>query len=431
MNGPLDAVAPATGQSFSHRVFLAGQATSLLGEGLSILAVPLLVLQITRSPIASALAAAPRTIGYLVAGLPAGPIIDRLNPWTVLITTDIVRAAVFLTLYLLTITTTVPAWVIIMLAALAGAAAVFFDTALAVTVQDVFTGPRLIRANSLLETATQASLVLGPALVGALAVTAGIEVGLLVTSFTFLVSLMTLFTVSGRQRSRTGRPSATRTSWRKVGHEFTEGLAYLRATRIILALTIVQAVINLCLAVEKLVIFFATQTLAAAAFWSGIVVAAGGAGGVLGAITAPPVTARLGQMRVVVLSVALIGVTLAAMGPATSVWWLAAANLVLVWATVLPSVVIRTMRQQIVPRALLGRVTSTARVIFLAVTPIGAVLASAVTDLAHDSPRPAFVGAGAIILLTVAIAWNRELHRYQQDTPITSGVPAPPSDNTS
>jgi hypothetical protein len=51
-------------------VFLAGQAVSLLGDGLAILAIPLLVLQLTRSPVAAGLASAPRTIGYLRSSWP-------------------------------------------------------------------------------------------------------------------------------------------------------------------------------------------------------------------------------------------------------------------------------------------------------------------------------------------------------------------------
>ena len=44
------------------RIFLGGQAVSMLGDGLAALAIPLLVLQLTGSPVAAALAAAPRVL---------------------------------------------------------------------------------------------------------------------------------------------------------------------------------------------------------------------------------------------------------------------------------------------------------------------------------------------------------------------------------
>ena len=55
------------------RVFLGVQAVSMLGDGLAILAVPLLVLQLTRSPMAAVLASLPGSVGYLTAGLPGRP----------------------------------------------------------------------------------------------------------------------------------------------------------------------------------------------------------------------------------------------------------------------------------------------------------------------------------------------------------------------
>jgi len=39
------------GVSWPSRVFLSGQAVSLLGDGLAVLAIPLLVLGLTRSPL--------------------------------------------------------------------------------------------------------------------------------------------------------------------------------------------------------------------------------------------------------------------------------------------------------------------------------------------------------------------------------------------
>jgi len=48
-------------------VFLSGQAVSLLGDGLAALAIPLLVLGLTRSPLISALSAATVRLVFLTA----------------------------------------------------------------------------------------------------------------------------------------------------------------------------------------------------------------------------------------------------------------------------------------------------------------------------------------------------------------------------
>jgi len=92
------------------RVFLGGQAVSMLGDGLAILAVPLLVLQLTGSPVAAVLASLPGSVGYLAAGLPAGVLVDRVDPWLVLISGDVIRALIFFALFLLTGSPRVSAW---------------------------------------------------------------------------------------------------------------------------------------------------------------------------------------------------------------------------------------------------------------------------------------------------------------------------------
>src|SRR6266487_3618020 len=124
------------GVSWPSRVFLSGQAVSLLGDGLAVLAIPLLVLGLTRSPLISALSAASTTLGYLAVGLPAGVLVDRLDAWRVLVVTDATRAVAFAGLYLLWVTGAARLWVIMTIALAAGAASVFFETALVIVVKD-------------------------------------------------------------------------------------------------------------------------------------------------------------------------------------------------------------------------------------------------------------------------------------------------------
>ena len=135
----------------------------MLGDGLALLAIPLLVLRLTRSPVAAVLASLPGSVGYLAAGLPAGILVDRLDPWRVLMAGDVIRAAIFLALFLLTGSRSAAAWVILSLAFAAGAVTVFSDTALTIAVRDVFAGTRLMTANSWLESANQGGQIIGPA----------------------------------------------------------------------------------------------------------------------------------------------------------------------------------------------------------------------------------------------------------------------------
>ena len=82
-----------------------------------------------------------------------------------------------------------------------------------------------------------------------------------------------------------------------------------------------------------------------------------------------------------------------------------AANCAYTWALVVASLVNRTQRQRIVPRAMLGRVTSGVRVLFLAVDPIGVVIAGTATLVLGGDPRPVFLAAGTVIVVTAGAGW--------------------------
>ena len=392
------------------RVFLAGQAVSMLGDGLALLAVPLLVLELTRSPTVAVLASLPGSVGYLAAGFPAGVLADRLDPWWVLISGDVIRALIFLALFALTGSPAVPVWPILALAFAAGVVTVFFDTALAVAVRDVFAGPRLVAANSWLESANQGGQIIGPTAAGLLAAAGLLHISMLIDALTFLVSLATL---TGVRRRYAARRPARPASWRALGRDLAEGIRYLAATRLLFTLLLFLLVLNLCLGADKLIIFFARDTLHLPPAQIGLIVTAGGVGGLLGAAGTSPLCRWIGPLPVITLSCAMSGVGLILISAATSMPMALAGNLVYTWAIIAASVTMRSLRQAIVPRELLGRVTASWRFGGQAVTFAGALLAGAMAGALGDDPRPVFIAAGALTLCTVAVAWFAGLRREE------------------
>jgi hypothetical protein len=171
-------------------------------------------------------------------------------------------------------------------------------------------------------------------------------------------------------------------------------------------MTVMQIIVNLCLATEKLMFFYARDTLGLSAAGVGAVVA----GGVAGALSASWLAARIGQMRLVVLTVAASGLAIGSVSVTHSLVTLAAANLAYLWAITVASLANRTYRQLIVPRELLGRVTSTVRLLFLTADPVGVVIAGSLAAALGD-PRPVFLGAGILVTVTAAAGWRAGLRR--------------------
>ncbi|MFD0684222.1 MFS transporter [Actinomadura fibrosa] len=335
------------------RVFLGGQATSLLGDGMALPAVPLLVLELTRDPLLVALSAASKTLGLLCVGLPAGVLVDRCDPWRVLMLADALRAALSGALFALAATGTASVGAILVLSVAGGACQVFFETALMVVVKDLFPEPGLIRANAAIELARQMSLILGPAAVGVLAASGDLPLALLINALTFVVSLASLVAV--RQRSPRPRPLVSGPRLRGMLHDFVDGLRFLLSVRLLVVMTALQMVVNLCLSVERLIVYYARDTLHLSPTAVSIAVASGG----------------------------------------------------------VASVVNRTQRQHLVPRELLGRITGTVRLLFLAVDPLGVVVAGALTGALDGDPRPVFAGAGAVVVTATIVAWYADLRRYR------------------
>jgi MFS family permease len=392
------------------QVFLAGQAVSMLGDGLALLAVPLLILQLSRSPLLAVLASLPGSAGYLAAGLPAGVMVDRLNPWHVIVAGDVIRAMIFVVLFAITGDGGASPWLILSLAFVVGVVTVCTDTALAIAVRDVFAGPQLISANSWLEGANQGGQIIGPGAAGLLAAAGLLHFCLLIDAATFLIALGSVFLV---RRHLTGDVTLRRTpiSLTALRGELAAGLKYLGATKLLLTLLGFMLVLNLCLGADKLIIFLARATLHLPAAQVGLVVTAGGVGGLLGAAGTRLLVRHTGPLPAVALTAAASGAALILIGTATAVPVLLAANLLYTSAIIAASVTMRALRQVLVPRELLGRVTASWRVGGQSVTLIGGVLAGAGAGLLGGDPRPVFAIAGTLTLLTVAVAWLAGLRR--------------------
>lgn len=166
--------ASGSGGPGTRRVFLTGQVVSVLGDGLALLAVPLMVLRVTHDPLAAGLASATRGLGYLAVGVLAGPITDRLDAVRVLVVADAVRAAAFAVLAAMALLGVRQAGPVLGVALVSAAATVFFDAAFAITVPDLFARERVLPANAAVETAAQLSRLLGPAAAGLLVASAGV-----------------------------------------------------------------------------------------------------------------------------------------------------------------------------------------------------------------------------------------------------------------
>ncbi|MEU2358667.1 MFS transporter [Streptomyces misionensis] len=386
-------------------LFLGGQAVSLVGDGVANLTIPLLVLQLTHNPVIAGIAAAPRAIGYTAVGLIGGVVVDRTDPWRVLLWADVMRTGCFLALFLLAALHSVTA--ILLVAFVAGAASVFFQLALSIAVRDAFAG-RLQSANATLESANQIGFVAGPGIAGLLAATDMLRIGLLGTAATFAVSVATLGLVHNHM-PRFSRPQAPR-GWRTLRSELVAGLRYATGTPPLSTLLWVMAIVNLVLGVDALIVYLLKIDMQLPPAEVGVVVAAGGLGGFIGAAVSRW-TRRIGPMYTLAGGTVTFAVLLTVLGSVDAALPAAAASFGMSASIVITNVMNRTMSQRIVPRELLGRVVSAQRMVSYLAAALGTVLAGTVTDWAGHA-RPAFWLAGTVTVATMLVAWQVSLRHH-------------------
>jgi predicted MFS family arabinose efflux permease len=160
--------------------------------------------------------------------------------------------------------------------------------------------------------------------------------------------------------------------------EIVEGLRYLLAHRLLRMLTASVAVGNFAFSLtEALSIVFLVRGLHQSPGAIGLLFAAGGVGGVIGAMSVSPATRWVGASRVTLAGVALadlglVLVPLAQAGPRLALF--AAGQGLVSWGIVVFNVTMVSFRQRLVPNRLMGRVVASQRVIMWGSAPLGSLI---------------------------------------------------------
>jgi MFS family permease len=384
------------------RLLFAAAAVSRLGTSVSYVAVPVVaVATLNATPGQVGLLGTLSTVAFLLIGLPAGAWTDRLRKRGVLVTADVVRAALFGSVPVgyafggLTIT-----WLYAVVL-LAGVATVFFDVASQSYLPEVVGRPALLAANARLVSMDGINDIAGRGVAGYLLALFAAPVAVVLNAVTFLASA--LFIV--RIRHRAEPPARTGGSlWREV----REGAGFVVAHPILRAVVISGALGNTAFALimTMLPVVFVRE-LGVGPGVLGLWLAGGGAGALLGSLVARTLADRLGAGRVVWLAglaAAPLGFAIPLMSTGT-LWVAAGCWLVVVTKSGIDNVIKISFRQRVTPDRLLGRMNATFRFVLSGALAVGAALAGVLGELA--GPRAAlWVGAFGIAVVWVPIAFS-------------------------
>ena len=405
---------------------------SNLGDGVAMVAWPWLASAVTRDPVLLSLTVVAGRIPWLVFSLPAGVITDRFDRRRLMVWMDVAR------------------FVVVALVAWAVAAggdvladpvlvgddafvdppnqglwlALLYGSALAIGFAEVLRDnaaqtimPRLVESD-LLEKANGrlwgaemvANSFAGPPLGGWL-IAVTLALPFVTDASTFLLAAILVALIPGTFAPTGGDGVTERPSF---WEELRAGVRWLWGHRLLRTLAVILGIMNATIMLSfATLVLFVQEVLVLDAARFGVLLTAGAAGGVLGSFAASRVSKALGSGRS--LGIVLVGsaITLGITG-LTSTWGVVwAMQLVFAFLGVLWNVITVSLRQEIIPDDLLGRVNSVYRFFAWGMMPIGSLLGGVIVAATEPwagrewALRSPFLVASAGFLVVTAFAAPR------------------------
>ncbi|HUG85563.1 MAG TPA: MFS transporter [Euzebya sp.] len=390
-----DAIEPSGGRRFTG--LLSASVVSGIGDGLVLVALPLLAATITRDPRLIAGVAVAQRLPWVVLSLHGGALVDRLSLRHLLPSIEFVRGAALLILGAMTLSGDMNLQAIYLVAFVIGSGDTIVASGLHAAIPQMVPASALSRANGRIQMSqVSGGEFVGPAIGGALF---GLAAALpfFVDGVSYLVSGLLLALVLPSR----GASDATPTN--SLGREVLDGLRWFFSNEVLRLLALlIGAFAFFQAAVLALLVLLATGPLGLGEGQFGVFLAMGAVGNIVGAGLAE----RLPGNRVSAIVLSAGGVTAASymvMGLTTIAPLAGAAFLVEGVAIAAANVVTVSLRQQLIPIPMLGRVGAAFRLCIYGTMPLGALLGGLLAARVGVAMAITTAGVGQL-LVVVAIA---------------------------
>ncbi|MGY0231747.1 MFS transporter [Longispora urticae] len=387
-------------------IFWLGQTLSVAGSSITTIAVPLLVLQATGSVVQMGLLTGLVTVGSVLTGLFAGSVVDRFDRRTLMIGADVARAALYGAVPVIWAFGPRP-WLLFVLMPVAAVFDMLFQVSYVTAVPNLVDRDQVTEANGRLHTTFAVFAVLGPAAAAGLAAWVGPANALGVDAVSFLASALCLSVIRFRAVERAPEDGGP------VRRLFA-GARFLWAQPVLRSLTIVlTGVLFVTLGAVDLLIFRLKGELGQPDVVVGSVLSGAGAGGILGAVLVGVLRRRLGFGTCWIGGTGVAALAIVSYGLVGNVYALGAAAALYSFGLTIAGTVSMSLRQQITPDHLLGRVTSAFWTLHYALGPIGAVVLTAVAA-GHGVRIAAVVGGGLVLLFALSALFTPARLRHPE-----------------
>ncbi|MGZ4674530.1 MAG: MFS transporter [Ilumatobacteraceae bacterium] len=374
---------------------------SNLGDGVFIVALPLLAARLTRSELSISFVGVAAALPWLLLSLPIGVLVDRIDHRILMVRADVFRCAVIGTLTIIVAAGRAEVWMLWIAAGCLGVAEVFFDNASQALVPSIVPIEQLEKANGRRFAAEVAANSFVGTLIGSLLFVAALWLPFGVDASSFAIAAVLVFTI--QLAAKPAPPPATPARRPRIRIDIKEGLRWLMSHQVLRGLAMAASLSVLGMQMTAAIfVLFAQDLLHLSDRWYGALIAIGAVGAVAGGLVAERLSRRFSALSIIYGTVAVWTFCMFAEGFWPRLWVSAAVTALMAFGTTVWNTVTVSLRQRIVPAHLFGRVNSVYRWLVWGSISVGAALGGVVAR-EFGLRAPFFVGAamGAVALITL------------------------------
>lgn len=370
----------------NFRLLWLGQAISTFGDKFTEIAIPILVYTLSGSAMQLGVAFLVQTLATLIFGLFAGVMTDRWNRQRTMISTNMVRAGLVISILVISVLP-LPVNGQLLLLYLVGfcttAVSQFYVPAKVATIPDTVNDSQLMAANSLDQSTMTLVAFFGYATAGALIGLVGTQTAFLIDGATFLISAALIALM---QLSSADQPDNASQRQESIINGIRAGFRHVGSVSILKGIVLLSFIAPLALGgTQALLLIFAQDVLGAGPLGYGLLEGSFGLGIAFGGLVLARRSANVTRGRLLALGVAGMGVgqIFAVLLPGLLIRT-GMVNSTLLMAVSLPffflgaacnaavMIGMRTVIQEKTPRDMIGRVFSVIMVVSSAALAAGA-----------------------------------------------------------
>jgi MFS family permease len=354
-----------------------GQTISQFGDEITLLALPLLAIDLGAEAIEFGILGVVRFLPWIFFTLPAGVWVDRIRRRPILIGADLARAALLVSIPIAFVGGWLTMIQVYIVAFFAGTFEVFFDVAYQSYLPSIIERDELVEGNSKLELSRAASQVAGPTVAGFLIQAIKAPFAIAFDALSYLGAALFIGLI---RRPEAGPEPHDPADGKRpsMWQEARAGVGYVFSNRYLRSIAATTGTANLFGNIgQTVLILYLVEELGLNAGTLGIIFALGNVGVIVGALTGGRLAKAIGIGPTIIVSDALAGFAAFAVPlapPNDPFWVLVIGGVFLGFGVVVYNVNQVGLRQAITPDRMLGRMNATMRLIVWGTIPIGALL---------------------------------------------------------